>query len=59
VAGPAGEEVAEARDVTLGASFENRIVVTGGLEPGDRLVVRGQQLVDPGDRVEIVDGEGA
>lgn len=48
--------VAEARNVTLGAASENEIVVTGGLEAGDRLVVRGHQLVDPGDRVRIVDG---
>lgn len=59
VAESEGGDVAEARDVTLGASFENRVVVTHGLAPGDRLVVRGQQLVDPGDRVEIVDGGGA
>lgn len=59
VAGPEGEEVAEARNVSLGASFENRVVVTDGLAPGDRLVVRGQQLVDPGDRVAVVDGGGA
>ena len=59
VSGAAGEEVAEARSVALGASFENRVVVTEGLVRGDRLVVRGQQLVDPGDRVEIVDGGGA
>jgi membrane fusion protein (multidrug efflux system) len=59
VAESEGGDVAEAREVTLGASFENRIVVTDGLAPGDRLVVRGQQLVDPGDRVAIVDGGGA
>lgn len=59
VAESEGGDVAEARDVTLGASFENRVVVTDGLAPGDRLVVRGQQLVDPGDRVAIVDGGGA
>lgn len=46
--------VAEARDVTLGATSENEIVVTSGLEAGDRLVVSGHQLVDPGDRVRVV-----
>jgi membrane fusion protein, multidrug efflux system len=59
VSGPAGEEVAEPRSVSLGASFENRVVVTGGLVPGDRLVVRGQQLVDPGDRVRVVSEGGS
>jgi len=49
--------VAVARDVTLGATSENEVVVTSGLEAGDRLVVRGHQLVDPGDRVRIVGGD--
>ena len=57
VAGPGeGGEVAMARDVALGASTENEVVVTGGLEAGDRVIVRGQQMVDPGDRVRIVGG---
>ncbi|MFW6084244.1 MAG: efflux RND transporter periplasmic adaptor subunit [Gemmatimonadota bacterium] len=47
---------AEARDVELGATSENEVVVTAGLEAGDRLVVRGHQMVDPGDRVRIVGG---
>lgn len=46
--------VAEARDVTLGATSEDEVVVTGGLEAGERLVVRGHQMVDPGDRVRVV-----
>jgi membrane fusion protein (multidrug efflux system) len=49
--------VAAARDVTLGATSENEVVVTAGLSVGDELVVRGHQLVDPGDRVRIVGGE--
>jgi membrane fusion protein (multidrug efflux system) len=52
-----GGEVAEARNVTLGASTENEVVVTGGLAAGDRIVVKGQQMVDPGDRVRIVGEE--
>ena len=50
-------DVAEARDVTLGATSENEVVVTSGLDAGDRLVVRGHQMVDPGDRVRVVGGE--
>lgn len=50
--------VAEARAVTLGATSENEVVVTSGLEAGDRLIVRGHRMVDPGDRVRIVGGEG-
>lgn len=52
-----GGDVAVARDVTLGVTSENEVVVTSGLEAGDRLVVRGHQMVDPGDRVRIVGGE--
>lgn len=51
-----GEDVAVLRDVVLGTANQNDVVVTAGLQPGDRLVVRGQQLVDPGDRVRIVGG---
>ncbi|MDH3298308.1 MAG: efflux RND transporter periplasmic adaptor subunit [Gemmatimonadota bacterium] len=51
-----GHEVAVARDLTLGASDENAVVVTAGLSVGDQIVVRGQQLTDPGDRVRIVGG---
>ena len=53
-----GSPVAEARPVVLGPSFENRAVVESGLEPGDLLVTKGHQLVDPGDHVQIVDGGG-
>ena len=55
-----GARVAEARAVVLGPSFENRVVVEDGLEPGDLLVTRGHQLVSRGDRVRVVgdDGEG-
>lgn len=49
--------VAEARPVSLGATSENEVVVTAGLEAGDLLIVRGHQMVDPGDRVRIVGGE--
>lgn len=51
-----GEDLAVARAVTLDASGENTVVISEGLEAGDRLVVRGQQLADPGDRVRIVGG---
>jgi membrane fusion protein (multidrug efflux system) len=49
--------VAEARSVDLGPSFENEVVVVAGLETGDRLIVKGHQMVDAGDRVREV-GEG-
>ncbi len=45
---------AEARLVKLGPSYANRIVVEDGLRAGDRLIVRGHQLVEAGDQVRIV-----
>ena len=44
----------EARPVVRGAAQQNRVVVEDGLEPGDRLVVVGQQQVADGDRVRVV-----
>ena len=49
-----GAEVAERREVTLGPSQRDRVVVEEGLRPGDRLIVLGQNLVVPGDRVRVV-----
>lgn len=46
--------VAQARPVTLGTSYENRVVVEAGLEVGDLLITTGQQLVDAGSRVRVV-----
>jgi hypothetical protein len=34
------------------------VVITSGLEEGDRLIVVGQQEVANGDRITIVDGLG-
>jgi len=45
---------AESRAVRLGPSYANSTVVNDGLSVGDRLIIRGQQLVEAGDRVRIV-----
>jgi membrane fusion protein (multidrug efflux system) len=50
--------VARERLVELGPSAANRVVVTAGLEAGDRLIVVGQKSVANGDRIRVV-GEGA
>ena len=50
-----GELLARARNVEVGPTYANRTVIRSGLEPGDRVVVRGQQLVEVGDRVDVVD----
>ena len=52
-----GRPVARRRPVTVGASAENQVVITDGLAPGDVLVTLGQQLVDDGSRVRIVNPE--
>jgi membrane fusion protein (multidrug efflux system) len=49
-----GQLVARRRPVTVGPSADNRVVITTGLAPGDRLVTLGQQLVDDGSRVRVV-----
>jgi multidrug efflux pump subunit AcrA (membrane-fusion protein) len=53
-----GAEVARVRPVTLGAAQGNRVVVHGGLEPGDRLIVVGHKQVADGDRIRITRSGG-
>jgi membrane fusion protein (multidrug efflux system) len=50
-----GNIYAESRPVRLGPMYANRVVIEEGLSEGDRLIVRGQQLVEVGNRVRIVD----
>lgn len=50
----AGNPVAQVRRVRLGATQRNLAVVEEGLEPGDRLIVVGQNQVANGDRVQVV-----
>ncbi|MDZ7779549.1 MAG: efflux RND transporter periplasmic adaptor subunit [Gemmatimonadota bacterium] len=45
---------ARTRQVELGPSQNNRVVVESGLEPGDRLIVVGQRSVAGGDRINVV-----
>lgn len=52
-----GRPVARRRHVTVGPSAANRVVVTDGLAPGDLLITLGQQLVDDGSRVRIVNAD--
>ena len=49
-----GAPRAQARPVRVGSSQRNEVVVTSGLEVGDRLVVVGQRQVAAGDRVRVV-----
>ena len=50
-------ETARAREVILGPSQQNRVVIREGVSPGDQLIVVGQHTVADGDRIRIV-GEG-
>ena len=49
------ENLAEARPVKLGDLRGENWVVTGGLKPGDRVIVAGLQKVQPGKPVQIVE----
>lgn len=49
-----GQEVVSSRPVELGPAQQNEVVVLSGLEPGDRVIVVGQQTVAAGDRVAVV-----
>jgi RND family efflux transporter MFP subunit len=46
---------ASVRDVTLGATEGNRVVVEKGLEPGELLIVTGQRGLIDGQPVEVVE----
>ncbi len=54
-----GASFADARRVTLGPSYENRVVITDGLAVGDRVISVGARLVDQGSRVRVLQAEGA
>jgi RND family efflux transporter MFP subunit len=52
-----GRPVARRRAIEIGASADNRVVVEGGLAPGEVLITLGHQLVDDGSRVRNVNPE--
>lgn len=45
---------AQSHPVQLGAAYGSNWVVTGGLKPGDRVIVEGLQKVRPGMKVKVV-----
>ncbi|MFH1763266.1 MAG: efflux RND transporter periplasmic adaptor subunit [Gemmatimonadota bacterium] len=51
-----GVDLVRSQLVELGPTQQNRVVVLSGIEPGDRLIVVGQQSVAAGDRVNVVRG---
>lgn len=51
-----GQQVAEAREVVVGASRRNLVVIEEGVSAGERLIVVGQRSVADGDRINVVGG---
>jgi len=49
-----GVDLVRSRSVELGPAQQNKVVILSGIEPGDRLVVVGQQTVAAGDQVNVV-----
>ncbi len=49
-----GRQVARLRDVKLGESYGNTVVVTDGVKPGDRVITTGGTMVNDGDPVKVI-----
>jgi len=56
-AGP-GDTVVQENNVEPGLAFSGRVEIRTGLAPGVRVVVRGNELLRPAQRVTVVDGGG-
>jgi membrane fusion protein (multidrug efflux system) len=50
-----GSEEAQRREVKLGAIKKDRVHVTQGLEPGDKLIIAGHRLIAPGQKVNVAE----
>jgi membrane fusion protein (multidrug efflux system) len=50
-----GSEEAQRRDVKLGTIKGDRVQVTKGLEPGEKLIIAGHRFVAPGQKVNVVE----
>ncbi|MEM6647750.1 MAG: hypothetical protein AAF730_16005, partial [Bacteroidota bacterium] len=51
--------VAERRNVSIGASYGGRLVVTSGLSAGDEVIVQGQTNLIGGDALNIIEYYGS
>ena len=49
-----GKTISRVRDVVLGGALNNSIIVNGGLQAGEKVIVAGATLVNDGDVVQIV-----
>jgi RND family efflux transporter MFP subunit len=52
-----GERVAREKQVKLGPSYNNRVVVEKGLKPGEKLITRGSSFLEDNMRIEVVEEE--
>lgn len=52
--GEKGHDVAVARMVSLGPSFNNRVVITDGLEAGDTIITLGAAQVENMTRIQVI-----
>jgi multidrug efflux pump subunit AcrA (membrane-fusion protein) len=52
---PQGSETARRREITLGLENEEMVEVRSGLEPGEQVVIAGQNFLNDGDPVRIVE----
>jgi membrane fusion protein (multidrug efflux system) len=48
---------ARRRDVELGIIKGDRVRITGGIEPGDKLIIEGHRFVAPGQKVNITESK--
>ncbi|MDX1740086.1 MAG: efflux RND transporter periplasmic adaptor subunit [Rhodothermales bacterium] len=52
-------EVATRRSVIVGPTYSGQIVITEGLQEGEKLIVAGQNLLTPGDRLDVINTDNA
>ncbi len=52
--GPGDTVRVQTRDVTLGDTYGNNIAVISGLNPGERVVVSGTNMIRSGDQVRVI-----
>jgi membrane fusion protein, multidrug efflux system len=49
-----GDNKVKQRTITTSSRQGENYVVSGGLKPGDRVIVQGQHKVRPGDKVDVL-----
>jgi RND family efflux transporter MFP subunit len=52
---PPNSETAQRKEVTLGLESEELVEITSGLEPGEQVVIAGQNFLNDGDPVRVVE----